>query len=327
MEPGNYCRLYSAEKIPVSKAIASCIDALAIYQNTLVNFNHHVVNNNYNNNSRKQLDQLEILDKLKEDSLYVRELLEELLEEVEESGSFSTLIKLIENNTSRENNERDILVDYEKVQEAVKSFRKTLREFTIARNREMEALKAQLITLRMEKEKLEFKNELETQYASGWEKAQCEQSSLRCSIILKGLNTSLQDWLIRGKNERRVAREIEAFLKQNILANENAAERWRNRYNQEIKAYETKNNKLRSDIKMKLNRLEMLEDKFKSRQEFIDAYLAEKEAKRVQKEKEDYRRNCSIKIQSWWRGVMVRRKLGPYRLDEKKKKRATKNKK
>lgn len=79
----------------------------------------------------------------------MRELLEELLEEVEESGSFSTLIKLIENNTSRENNERDILVDYEKVQEAVKSFRKTLREFTIARNREMEALKAELITLRV----------------------------------------------------------------------------------------------------------------------------------------------------------------------------------
>lgn len=69
----------------------------------------------------------------------------------------------------------------------------------------------------MEKQKLELKKELETQYASGWEKAQCEQSSLRCSIILKGLNTSLQDWLIRGKNERRVAREIEAFLKQNIL--------------------------------------------------------------------------------------------------------------
>ncbi|KAG8037075.1 hypothetical protein G9C98_004397 [Cotesia typhae] len=113
----------------------------------------------------------------------------------------------------------------------------------------------------MEKEKLEFKNELETQYASGWEKAQGEQSSLRCSIILKGLNTSLQDWLIRGKNERRVAREIEAFLKQNILANENAAERWRNRYNEEIKAYESKNNKLRSDIKMKQNKLEMLEDK------------------------------------------------------------------
>ncbi|XP_008549301.1 dynein regulatory complex protein 9-like [Microplitis demolitor] len=329
MKPGNY-RLYPPESKLFLQALESCIDALAIYQNTLVNFNVHVLNDNNSdsrNNISEQLDRLEILSKLQEDSLYVRELLEELKEEVEVSGSFSTLIKLIENNTSRENNERDILVDYEKVQEAVKSFRKTLKEFTIARNREMEALKAELITLRMEKQKLELKKELETQYASGWEKAQCEQSSLRCSIILKGLNTSLQDWLIRGKNERRVAREIEAFLKQNILFNENATEHWQEKYNEEIKMYETKNNNLRNDIEVKLNTLEILEDKFKSRQEFIDAYLGEKEAARMQKEHQDYRINCSIKIQSWWRGVMVRRKLGPYRLDEKKKKRPTKSKK
>lgn len=63
------------------------------------------------------------------------------------------------------------------------------------------------------------------------------------------------------------------------------------------------------------------------KQEFIDSYLAEKEVIRKLQEHEENQRMCAIKIQAWWRGVMVRHKLGPYRAEEKKKKRSTKTKK
>lgn len=66
---------------------------------------------------------------------------------------------------------------------------------------------------------------------------------------------------------------------------------------------------------------------YHSNQEFIDTYLAEQEALRRQKEHEDHVRRSAIRMQAWWRGVMVRRKLGPYRSEEKKKKRAVKTKK
>lgn len=64
-----------------------------------------------------------------------------------------------------------------------------------------------------------------------------------------------------------------------------------------------------------------------SNQKFIDTYLAEQEALQRQKEHEDHVQRCTIRIQAWWRGVMVRRKLGPYRPEEKKKKRPVKTKK
>lgn len=66
---------------------------------------------------------------------------------------------------------------------------------------------------------------------------------------------------------------------------------------------------------------------YKEKQKFIDAYLAEKEALKKQKEHEQYVQECAIRIQALWRGVMVRRKLGPYRPEEKKKKRQLKTKK
>lgn len=59
-------------------------------------------------------------------------------------------------------------------------------------------------------------------------------------------------------------------------------------------------------------------------QELIDTYLAEQEALKRQKEHEDHVQSSTIRMQAWWRGIMVRRKLGPYRPEEKRKKRAVK---
>lgn len=66
---------------------------------------------------------------------------------------------------------------------------------------------------------------------------------------------------------------------------------------------------------------------YRRNQEFIDTYLAEKEALEKEKELQECMQKSAIKIQAWWRGVMVRRKLGPYRPMEKKKKRQGKAKK
>lgn len=65
---------------------------------------------------------------------------------------------------------------------------------------------------------------------------------------------------------------------------------------------------------------------YRCNQKFINTYLAEKEALKKEKERWEHMQKSAIKIQAWWRGVMVRRKLGPYRLAEKKKKRPTKTK-
>ena len=66
---------------------------------------------------------------------------------------------------------------------------------------------------------------------------------------------------------------------------------------------------------------------YKGRQDFIDSCIAEKEAARRKRELEDHICSCAVKIQAWWRGVMVRRKLGPYRPEDKRRKRQNKPKK
>lgn len=45
----------------------------------------------------------------------------------------------------------------------------------------------------------------------------------------------------------------------------------------------------------------------------MDQYLADKERRRKEYEYEQFLQAEATKIQAWWRGVMVRRFIGPFR--------------
>ncbi|XP_034944302.1 dynein regulatory complex protein 9 [Chelonus insularis] len=154
-----------------------------------------------------------------------------------------------------------------------------------------------------------------------------EQICLRCMLTIERLNKILDDFANREKNEQLITLEIETFIKEKISCNDRAIKYWQQRYDEEMQMYKTKNGTLEEGLKAKQETLKQLETTYADRQAFIDKYLKEKELNRIQREREEYKQKCIIKIQSWWRGTMVRKKLGPYRLDDKKKKRPNKPKK
>jgi hypothetical protein len=45
----------------------------------------------------------------------------------------------------------------------------------------------------------------------------------------------------------------------------------------------------------------------------VNAYNEQKERERLEKLKQEKERKAAVRIQSWWRGMMVRHHLGPYR--------------
>ncbi|XP_011306038.1 IQ domain-containing protein G-like [Fopius arisanus] len=268
-----------------------------------------------------------MLCKLERDSSYVRELMDKVKTEVQEKGTYTGLINLIHQTIEKTTEENNMILSHIAGENAVKDLKKKLSQEIMENEEEMSTLRRQLNNLKDEKQKIELKINRETGYTSAWEAAQCEENTKRCNITLEYLRTSLKDILILKKNECRVAREIEAFLKQNIAFNVKATDNWAKRYDREMQMYSNRNNQLREDIESRRSTLQELEAKYSERQLFIEQYLAEKDAARILREMEEYKKYSAILIQSWWRGVMVRRKLGPYRPDEKKKKKPVKGKK
>lgn len=51
----------------------------------------------------------------------------------------------------------------------------------------------------------------------------------------------------------------------------------------------------------------------------MEVYIGERTARQKAYEYECHLNRMATKIQAWWRGTIVRRQMGPYKLDKKKK--------
>ncbi|XP_012276262.1 IQ domain-containing protein G [Orussus abietinus] len=272
----------------------------------------------------QDIDKQAVFQKLSDDSSYIKNLIENIKESIDETGRFDILPQEIEKILSDESAENALLCKSEETKRIVKKIRAAIVDEDIKSNQEKKQLQDTFIRLQGDMEQLKIKVVAESRYVKGWETARREQNSLRFDIVLDRLNTVLQNSAVKMKNERRITREIEAFLLEDMAANENEMEYWKAEHRKEVKRYEGMIDELHIEINAIESVLEHLREEYRDRQEFIDTYLEEKETLRKQREYEELVQRSAIKIQAWWRGVMVRRKLGPYHVEEKKKKKSKK---
>ncbi|EFN76088.1 IQ domain-containing protein G [Harpegnathos saltator] len=299
--------LSPAERDAVLEILKECADSLAVYQNTL--------------------RQPATADAFLEIGLYVGNIIRDLKREISERGTIEILIGEIERITSQEEQERLLLEEHERMQTVVSELRKTIADKRTSNEQAEEHSTKKLILTRDEKERLKLIKDAEMRYVRAWEEARREQNVLRYELEMDKLAKTLNDCNARERNENRVNSELIRYLTQRIALIGNRIEEWQRRYDREEKMYEKEIRKVRNEMEDTRADLEGLTTEYRSNQEFIDTYLAEQEALTRQKEHEDHVRRSAIRMQAWWRGVMVRRKLGPYRPEERKKKRAVKTKK
>ncbi|KYN03839.1 IQ domain-containing protein G, partial [Cyphomyrmex costatus] len=259
--------------------------------------------------------------------------IEDLKQEISEHGTIDVLTKEIEKITSEVEQEHLLIEKNESMQIIVAELRKAITDKKTANEKEEERLTKKLTLTRDEKEKLKLIKDMEMKYVRMWEAARREQYVLRYEVKMDELKKTLNDHCVRERNENHVNDVLTRYLTRRIALIESRIEQWQQKYDREKKMYEKEIRKVRNEIEDAQKYLEELTTEgryllqYRNNQEFIDTYLAEQEALRRQKEHEDHVRHSIIKMQSWWRGVMVRRKLGPYRSEEKKKKRPVKTKK
>ncbi|XP_029158250.1 dynein regulatory complex protein 9 [Nylanderia fulva] len=334
-----------AEREAVLEVLEECADSLAVYHNTLrqqpvmegevanfypeVDISETSVLQSLIGNVAEMTDSRKkaVREKLQRDSLYVSGIMRDLKQEISERGTIEVLIKEIERITSQEEKDRFLSEQNEKMQTIITELRKTMVDKKTSNEKEEESLTTKFTLTRDEKEKLKLIKDVEMRYVQTWETARRGQNVLRYKLKMDQLEKTLNNYYVREKNENYVNTELTRYLTWRIAFIENRIEQWQRRYEQEQKMYEKEICKVRNEIEDAQKYLEQLTTEHCSNQEFIDTYLAEQEALRRQKEHEDHVQRCTIRIQAWWRGVMVRRKLGPYRPEEKKKKRPVKTKK
>ena len=88
---------------------------------------------------------------------------------------------------------------------------------------------------------------------------------------------------------------------------------WRAKYETDTKLRREELAQLKMARDNDLARLAELRQTYVDVKKFVAEDRAEKERIRAERELEERQARCALRVQSWWRGVMVRRCLGPYR--------------
>ena len=96
------------------------------------------------------------------------------------------------------------------------------------------------------------------------------------------------------------------------------------KYDADVEAKQHELDSLKAAKAHDLSRLQDLTQKYHDYDKVVQEDKQEKERLKRQEEKEQELLKSCTRIQSWWRGIMVRRQLGPY---SKKKKKGKKGKK
>ncbi|XP_026669378.1 dynein regulatory complex protein 9 [Ceratina calcarata] len=256
-----------------------------------------------------------------ENSLYMMNVMEELKAEISEEGTFTILSTEIDKITTREEEMGVLLSEQETLRNAVAELQNAVAGEKSTNEGERKRMLNELAEAQRNVEKLKLIADAELEYVTEWEKTRYEQSSLRRDMEIEKFEKILNERRTREKNQLTVHGELTKFLILDTAAIEERTREWEERYVGEKEAYKKEILRLRIEIETVQKKLDELEQEYRCNQEFIDAYLAEKEAVERARERRERMEKSAIKIQAWWRGVMVRRKLGPYRPAEKKKKR------
>ncbi|XP_078266365.1 dynein regulatory complex protein 9-like isoform X2 [Rhinoraja longicauda] len=250
------------------------------------------------------------LAKVQMDRQFASDVINDTLNELHSSRTFLTLLDVLEGEKKKKINMQNAIIREEEGRMKIKALRNQLQNLQMEKEAEQQNKDEMIAHLKDQVQEMKAKTTTEGKYMKKDAELQVQQTQKKCSEGENKLKEEAQ--LLKSKidQEHRIHLEIERFLRQNQADLEEKLELWMEKYDKDIEA---KQNELISLKISKVNNLQRLRDdseKYLTYERVIieDRLERENECKRRTQEEREFR--SIIKLQSWWRGVMVRREIG-----------------
>ncbi|XP_060779179.1 dynein regulatory complex protein 9 isoform X2 [Neoarius graeffei] len=250
--------------------------------------------------------------KVQSDRRFAARLISDLLTELTEEGTFSSLIRTVDEEKRIKAQLNDIISRDKEDRLRIKTLQKQLLDIAKETNLQIQERDKMVAHLEDQVQEWKMKESLQEKYENeSAELLVCEGQKLN-NHNEKQLETEIE--LLKKKliNEEKSHQEMEVLLKKNQMRLEEQLESWMQRYDKDTEDKQLELKTLKTNKSNNLVQLEELAQKYKDTEQVIIEDRTEKEKLRKQLEKEQLQTNTAIKIQSWWRGTMVRKGLGPF---------------
>ncbi|KAJ2942045.1 hypothetical protein O0L34_g10963 [Tuta absoluta] len=177
-----------------------------------------------------------------------------------------------------------------------------------------------IAALRSEVEDAGLISETKGRYIDNWQAARTEQHKQVIFEDESVFTDSTEYHKRRSDHESRVHAEVESLT--NLVINETlqSIEEWMEKYDVDTEKLDLKIQIQKSDYQNMLDKRMEMEAEYAKREKDIKNWVKFKEEREKERAYANRMTQSAITVQAWWRGLLVRKQLGPYRKRKHKKK-------
>ncbi|WAR27277.1 DRC9-like protein [Mya arenaria] len=169
-------------------------------------------------------------------------------------------------------------------------------------------------------QEMKAKTNMEGKYIKKCAEVSVAQTQKKCALSEKEMKEQIESLRQETDEEVRCNSEIEQFLRTHQQELERKVDFWMEKYEKDVEAKQHELEVLKASKAKDLEKLQELTKLYREYEQVVVEDRIEKEKARRKQEQEAIELKASIKVQSWWRGVMVRKGYGPYAKKKKGKK-------
>ncbi|XP_055501407.1 dynein regulatory complex protein 9 isoform X2 [Leucoraja erinacea] len=226
--------------------------------------------------------------KVQMDRQFASDVINETLNELHSSRTFQTMLDVIEREKKKKINMQNAIIREEEGRRKIKALRNQLQNLQMEKEAEQQNKDEMIAHLKDQVQEMKAKTSTEGKYMKKNAELQVQQTQKKCT-------------------------EEESKLKEEVQDLEEKLELWMEKYDKDIEGKQNELISLKASKTSNLQRLREDSEKYLTYERVIieDRLERENECKRRTQEEREFR--SIIKLQSWWRGVMVRREIGIYK--------------
>ncbi|XP_041969373.1 dynein regulatory complex protein 9 [Aricia agestis] len=160
--------------------------------------------------------------------------------------------------------------------------------------------------------------EIQLRYVEKWQQARIEQNDRTIELAESDPAGVIEYYKQRYEQDQRVHAEIELLM--NILINETSqkVEEWMNKYDKDIEDVDLKIQYKKNDYQNIHEKRIGLEQTLENRKFLTKEWIEFKKERERHREYVEKMNQSAVIVQAWWRGLLVRQQLGPYKVNKKK---------
>ncbi|XP_077204190.1 dynein regulatory complex protein 9 isoform X2 [Paroedura picta] len=253
------------------------------------------------------------LKKVQADRQYASNVIEETMDELLTLGTFQTLLRAVNAEKQKKIQLHDIVLREEMGRKKIKSLQKQINDVKKEKEFELQNREEMIAYLKDQLQEMKAKTDMENRYVKKDAELQVAQTQQKCANMDNDLQNEIERLRNQMDEEIRVHQDTENFLKHQLTAIEEKLEYWMEKYEKDTEAKQQELNALKASRTADQLALQELAKQCLLCEQVIIEDRKEKEHARKKLEQDAREMKSILKLQAWWRGMMVRRFLGPYK--------------